>query len=80
MLDGINNISMSDLNTATENRMAIAKIKRVYDKGEISRDEAKRLTQPVLDRINARSLEIAKKHGKNSYPKLNFISVMRNGY
>jgi hypothetical protein len=71
---------MKDLSTAIDNRMAIADIKRQYDMGKIDRNEAKRLAQPVLDSINARSLEIAQKHGKKKYPQLDFINSMRNSY
>lgn len=70
---------MKDLSQAVANRQAIAKIKRRYDTGEISREEAKRLAQPILDRINAKTHEIAARQGRKSY-KLDFVSVMRNGY
>jgi polyhydroxyalkanoate synthesis regulator phasin len=65
---------------ASQNRTALAEIKRKYDTGEISRDEAKQLSQPILARINNRSAEIAKKYGKKNYPKLDFINAMRNNY
>jgi hypothetical protein len=53
------------LDQAVKNRQAIADIKRKYLSGEISRDEAKQLAQPILDRINARAIQIAAKHGRN---------------
>jgi hypothetical protein len=68
---------MTDLNTAVANRQAIADIKRKYSTGEITRDEAKALAEPVLSRINAQQAIIARKHGKKNYPRLDFISVMR---
>jgi polyhydroxyalkanoate synthesis regulator phasin len=71
---------MANLTTAVKNRKAIADIKRRYDKGQISREQAKTLAQPVIDKINARNEEIARKYGKKYYPKLDFINAMRNSY
>ena len=68
---------MTNLDTAVANRQAIAYIKRRYDTGRITRDEAKILAEPVLDRINAKQAEIAKKYGKKNYPKLDFINAFR---
>ncbi len=70
---------MSNLSIAVDNRAAIAEIKRLYDLGVINRVKAQQLAQPVLDRINARGAEIAKKRGQKPY-KLDFISAMRNSY
>jgi len=70
----------SDLEIASQNRAAIAEIKLKYDKGQIDRDEAKMLAKPILDRINLRSAEIARKYGKKNYPKLDFVNAMRNSY
>ena len=78
-LQGIFNINMADLMTAADNRTKIAAIKLLYDTGEISREEAKRLAQPIIDRINRRTMEIAIKHGQKPY-RLDFVSVMRNSY
>ena len=71
---------MADLTTAADNRAKIAAIKHLYDAGEISREQAKVLAQPILDKINARSAEIGSKHGKKNYPRLGFINAMRNSY
>lgn len=68
---------MKDLTSATDNRAAIADIKIRYASGEISRDKAKRLAQPVIDVINLKQAEIAKKYGKKNYPKMDFIGLMR---
>ena len=65
---------------AANNREAIKQIKLLYDQGQISRDKAKELAQPIIDRVNVKSLEIAKLHGKKSYTKLDFINAMRNSY
>lgn len=73
------NINMADLMTAAHNRAKIAAIKLLYDTGEISREEAKRLAQPVLDRINAKNAEVAKRHRMKPY-RLDFVSAMRNPY
>jgi hypothetical protein len=69
-----------NLDQAAKNRADIADIQRKYIAGEITREQAKQLAQPVLDRINSRASEIAQKHGKASYPKLDFINAMRNSY
>jgi polyhydroxyalkanoate synthesis regulator phasin len=68
---------MEDLTTAVSNRQAIAIIKRRYSTGEITRDEAKVLAEPILNRINSKQAEIAKKYGKKNYPKLDFINALR---
>lgn len=70
---------MTDLMTAADNRTKIAAIKLLYDTGEISREEAKRLAQPILDRINTRGAEIAKAQGRKAL-RLDFVSAMRNSY
>lgn len=69
----------NNLDQATKNRQAMAEIKRKYVTGEISQDEAKQLAQPIIDLVNKRCAEIAKKHGKKPC-KLNFISLMRDSY
>ena len=72
--------TMADnLERAAKNRVEIANIQLKYLSGEISREEAKRQAQPILNRINARAAEIAKKHGKRPY-KLTFSEAMRNSY
>jgi len=71
---------MSSLDQAVKNRADMAEIKRRYVTGEISREEAKRLAQPILDGVNARTAEIAKRHGRKRYPALGFIDAMRNSY
>lgn len=67
------------LSQAAQNRADIAGIKRKYDSGEISREQAKILAEPILCRINHKTAEIARKHGKKPY-KLDFINVMRDSY
>lgn len=62
---------------AIENREAIRRIKLLYDQGKISREDAKAISTPIIQRINERQKEIAKKWGKKNYPKENFISLMR---
>lgn len=71
---------MSDqLDQAARNRADIAEIQRRYLTGEITREEAKELAKPVLDRINTAAAQIAQKHGKKPF-KLDFINAMRNSY
>jgi molecular chaperone DnaK (HSP70) len=64
---------------AIQNRLELADIKLKYFKNEITREQAKELAKPVLDRINKRSAVIAKKHGVKPI-KLDFINAMRNSY
>lgn len=66
-----------DLSQAASNREAIAHIKSLYNRGCISREVAQALAEPVIDRINKRQQEIAKRHGKRSYPKTSFAALMR---
>ena len=70
---------------AAKNRMDIADIKRRYITGEVTREEAKALAQPILDRINrataTKTKELNKKYGLHRKPVfLDFINAMRNGY
>lgn len=70
---------------AANNRMNIADIKRRYVIGEITREEAKALAQPILDRINKataiKTKELNKKYGLDRKPVfLDFINAMRNSY
>lgn len=67
------------LEQATNNRKAIAEIKRQLLSGEITREHAKQLAQPILDQVNTRSVKIAKKYGKKAY-RISFSEAMRNNY
>lgn len=72
----------NNLDQAIKNRAEIATIKRRYITGEISRELAKQLSQPVLDRINQGTIiktkELNKKYNLNRKPALlDFINVMR---
>lgn len=74
-----------NLEQAAQNRAAIAEIKQKYNSGAIDRDEAKRLAQPILERINAaiiiKTKELNKKYKVNRKPPLlDFINAMRNSY
>jgi hypothetical protein len=64
---------------AISNRMVIAEIKRRYYSNEITREEAKQLAKPILDRINYQAKEIAMRHGRKPY-KIDFTNAMRNSY
>jgi UDP-N-acetylglucosamine 2-epimerase len=66
-----------DLSEAVSNRENIARIKNQYLSGKISRKVAEALAEPIINRINKKQQEIAKKYGKKSYPKTTFIGVMR---
>ena len=65
------------LANAISNREAIAHIKSLYLRGKINREVAEALAEPVINRINKRQQEIARKYGKRSYPKTTFIGLMR---
>ena len=63
----------------------MAYLQRKYITGEITRDEAKRLAQPLIDRINEATIiktkELNKKYNLNRKPALlDFINAMRNRY
>lgn len=67
---------------AIKNRQDLADIKRKYVMGEITRDEAKKLAQPVIDRINwatwKKTQEFnAKYETRRKAYKHSFISLMR---
>jgi hypothetical protein len=75
----------SSIDQAVKNRIDIAEIKRKYFTGEISREVAMLLAQPILDRINSatatKTKELNKKYGFNRKPVLlDFINAMRNSY
>lgn len=70
---------------AIKNRLDIAQIKRRYTTGEITREEAKVLAKPILDRINKatalKTKELNKKYGLHRKPVfLDFVNAMRNSY
>lgn len=67
----------TSLDNAVANREAIAHIKSLYLRGKITREVAEALAEPVINRINKRQQEIAKKYGKKRYPKTTFIGIMR---
>jgi len=73
------------INQAARNRTDVADIKHRYVTGEITREEAKALAQPILDRINeaaaAKTKELNKKYGLHRKPVfLDFVNAMRNSY
>lgn len=73
------------INQAAKNRTEIADIKHLYITGEITREEAKALAQPILDRINkataAKTKELNRKYRLHRKPVfLDFVNAMRNSY
>ena len=73
------------IDQATKNRTDIADIKRRYVTGEITREEARALAQPILDRIHeataAKTKELNTKYGLHRKAVfLDFVNAMRNGY
>ncbi|MEX0748777.1 MAG: hypothetical protein WD467_03315 [Candidatus Saccharimonadales bacterium] len=74
-----------NIEQAVKNRADIATIQHKYRTGEIDRETAKQLAQPVIYRINeatiAKTKELNKKYGMNRKPALlDFINAMRNEY
>lgn len=61
---------------AKQNREDILEIKTALALGYISYDEAKREAGPILEKINLRGKNIAKKYGKKFYP-ITFMEIMR---
>jgi hypothetical protein len=57
-------------------RQKIAELKSLYLKGEIELSEAKERAQPIIDEMNIKGLDIAKKYGGN-YKKLTFAYLFR---
>lgn len=67
-------IKVSD--QAIQNRQDIEEIKASLAYGYITYYEAKLEAQPIIDRINKRGREIAKKYGKTYYP-ITFEAIIR---
>lgn len=61
---------------AQQNRQDIEEIKIALACGFISYEEAKIEAKPILDKINKKGKEIAKKYGKKYYP-ITFTEIMR---
>ena len=58
------------------NRQQIANIKRALILGWINYEEAELQAKPILENINTRGREIAKKYGRK-YREITFTEVMR---
>ena len=61
---------------AIENQQSIEDIRHKYNSGEYTREQAVEAAQPYLDRINAKAVEIAGRHGVKP-KKVTFMEVMR---
>ena len=61
---------------AKANREAINKLKLALNLGQLTYAEAKEQAKPILDEINAKSRELAKKYGR-SHRNLTFEEIMR---
>ena len=64
------------MDEAIDNREKIAQIKKDYNSGIISREEAKFRAEPIINKINKRGAEISKKY-KKRYSPISFIGLMR---
>jgi hypothetical protein len=79
MFKGYTFTSMQDstkLANAVSNRVQIFDIKQRYLSGQITREQAKLEAAPIIERINKRGAEIAKKWHR-SYAPQSFIGLMR---
>ena len=54
----------------------IHEIKTMYMSGLIDYDEAKKRAEPIIEEMNKRGAEIAKKHGRK-FPGVKLASLMR---
>lgn len=75
----------NNLQQAINNRQALASIKKRYDSGEITREQAKAEATPIINTINEQSAkktkELNAKYNMKRKPyKLDFINAMRNSY
>lgn len=61
---------------ARKNREEIGNIKLALNLGQLTYAEAKEQAKPILDEINAKSRELAKKYGR-SHRNLTFEEIMR---
>lgn len=64
------------MTTASVNRQKIQTIRRRMVNGQISYIEAKQEAQPIIDDINEKAAEIAKKYGMRP-SKVSFAALMR---
>lgn len=72
---------MSDISDeAVRNRVELAEVKRKLLSGEITREQTKLLSKPIIERVNRKAREIAAINGKQYRPIISFISAMRNDY
>lgn len=72
---------MSDISDeAVRNRVELAEIKNRLSSGQITREQAKLLSKPIIDRVNRKAHEIAARNGRQYKPIISFISAMRNDY
>lgn len=72
---------MSDISDeAVQNRVKLAEIKNKLLSGEITREQAKLLSKPIIERVNRKAYEIATRNGKKYQPIISFTSAMRNDY
>lgn len=61
---------------AAQNREEIARIKNSMLAGEITYEEARIQAAPILERINEKSKELAKKYGRR-HVAITFSEIMR---
>lgn len=61
---------------AIKNRTEIENVRFLYMTGEINRQRAEELAKPVIERMNIKAVEVAKRHKKRPI-LFNFITLMR---
>ena len=75
----MDNASTKDYRVAANNRQQIARIKGLYLSGQISRELAKILAEPIIERINRKQLEVWVRFNKDpkKFRGESFIGLMR---
>ena len=74
--NSIKNSNFLNHSFAVHNRIQIADIKRRYLSGQISREQAKIESAPIIERINLKGAEVAKRWNRK-YSPVNFTGLMR---
>ena len=64
------------MTNAEKNQIEMQKIRVAYNTGQMTREEAKALAEPIIERINAKAKELSKKY-KVRYSPVTFTSLMR---
>lgn len=64
-------------NEAINNRSEIHRIQQMYLSGQLTKEQAEKELLPTINKIHAKSCEIAKKYNKSKPSKPKFSYLMR---